>query len=81
MEECIFDLSKVYEGQILKNYKELCTLIGVKPKTGKSKMYQMKEIERYLVLKSAGGNKFLIITWPSTFTASSGKARPFLTYQ
>lgn len=60
MEECIFDLGKVHEGQVVKNYKELCILLGVKPKTGKSKMYQMREIERYLFLKSAGGNKILI---------------------
>lgn len=60
MGDCIFDLSQIKEGQVVKNYKELCALLGIEVKAGKSKMCQMKEIERYLYLKSAGGNKILI---------------------
>lgn len=45
----------VFEGQIFKNYKELCAALGLKPaKGGKSKLLQKKEIERFLDLEKQG---------------------------
>lgn len=41
------DISKLKEGMIIKNYKELCELLGEKTKTGTSKISQIKDFERY----------------------------------
>lgn len=47
------------QGQILKNYKELCEVLEIKVNTGKSKILQLKELERF-VSYSKQGNKFII---------------------
>lgn len=46
-------------GQVLKNYKELCEVLGIEPKTGKSKQLQLKDLERYCKYHKEG-NKFVI---------------------
>jgi uncharacterized protein YqiB (DUF1249 family) len=42
------DLSRLKERMIVKNYKDMCKLLGEEIKTGKSKQYQLKEWKRYL---------------------------------
>lgn len=46
-------------GQVLKNYKELCRVLGIEPKTGKSKQLQLKDLERYSKYHKEG-NKIII---------------------
>lgn len=46
-------------GQVLKNYKELCEILGIEPKTGKSKQLQFKDLERYCKYHKEG-NKIVI---------------------
>lgn len=46
-------------GQVIKNYKELCTLLNEKVKGGDSKKSQLKELERYISYHK-DGNKFVI---------------------
>jgi phenylacetate-coenzyme A ligase PaaK-like adenylate-forming protein len=41
------DLSRLKERMIVKNYKDMCKLLGEEIKTGKSKQYQLKEWKRY----------------------------------
>lgn len=52
-------IEKLKVGQVLKNYKELCKVLGIEPKTGKSKQLQLKELERYLKYHKEG-NKIII---------------------
>lgn len=47
------------QGQVIKNYKELCSLLGLEIKGGKSKEIQIKDIERYCKL-NRDGHKFII---------------------
>ena len=46
-------------GQEIKNYKELCNLLGVEVKTGKSKQLQHKEFDRYFKYEKQG-QKYII---------------------
>lgn len=42
-------IENLKEGQVLKNYKELCEVLGIEPKTsGKSRKLQEQEIQRYI---------------------------------
>ncbi|WIV10526.1 hypothetical protein [Proteiniborus sp. MB09-C3] len=42
---------KLKQGQVIKNYKELCSLLDLEVKDGNSKIAQMKEIERFYKLR------------------------------
>lgn len=53
------DFSNISEGQIFKNYKELCSSLGEEPKTSNPKNAQIKEWERYFRY-SKKGHKFII---------------------
>lgn len=53
------NLEKLTEGMVLKNYKELCEVLGEKIKGGKSKTLQLKELERFIKYRKEG-NKFII---------------------
>lgn len=54
------NLSKFSVGQIIKNYKVFCELLGEEVKSGsKGKQYQMKEWERYFNFTKSG-QKFII---------------------
>lgn len=53
------DLENITEGLIIKNYKELCTLLKELTKTGKSKQLQLNDFERYFNYEKKG-NKFII---------------------
>ena len=46
-------------GMVIKNYKELCSLLGVKTVGGNGKIAQFKELERYVKYHKEG-NKFII---------------------
>lgn len=45
------DISKLTEGLVIKDYKQLCSLIGEKVKSGNSKESQMKELRRWVDLE------------------------------
>ncbi len=47
------------KGQVIKNYKELCKLLGVKPTKGKGRNYHIAEFERYCTYTKQG-HKFII---------------------
>ena len=53
------NILEIKQGQIYKNYKELCEHLGEQPKTGKSKQLQLKDWERYFTYHK-NGNKFVI---------------------
>lgn len=53
------NIENLTKGQIIKNYKELCNLIGEKPLTSNSKKSQLKELERYVSYHNEG-HKFII---------------------
>jgi hypothetical protein len=54
------NLSKLSVGQIIKNYKVFCELLGEEAKSGsKGKQYQMKEWERYFNFTKSG-QKFIM---------------------
>ncbi|KNY24979.1 hypothetical protein [Pseudobacteroides cellulosolvens] len=41
------DKTNITKGQVIKNYKVLCEILGHKVKAGKSKILHMKDLERY----------------------------------
>ena len=54
------DISKLYVGLIIKNYKELCAILGIPVKAStNSKQAQYKEMDRYFKYHKEG-NKFII---------------------
>ena len=54
-------VENLHEGQIIKNYKELCELLEIESKNGgESKKSQLKDIERYIKYEKQG-QKFIII--------------------
>lgn len=46
-------------GQVVKNYKELCTILEIKTTTGTAKISQFKELDRYCTYHK-DGNKIII---------------------
>lgn len=52
-------LKNISEGQVIKNYKGLCSELEVKPKTGKSKQLQLEDFQRYFKY-SKKGHSFII---------------------
>lgn len=52
-------IEKLKVGKVLKNYKELCEVLGIKVTTGTSKMAQFKDLERYCKYHKEG-NKIII---------------------
>lgn len=54
MEFYNMNVETLEEGNVYKNYKELCDSLNIKPKTGNSKISQMKEIQRYCIIKREG---------------------------
>lgn len=53
------NVENLSEGQIVKNYRELCDILNIKVTTGKSKQYQLKELENYCEYDKQG-QKFII---------------------
>lgn len=52
-------LDKIGTGQVVKNYKELCNILEIKPKTGKSKIIQLEKLQELIEFHKEG-NKFVI---------------------
>ncbi|MBS4539796.1 hypothetical protein GOQ27_15080 [Clostridium sp. D2Q-11] len=50
---------KLEEGQVIKNYKQLCNLLDVEPTKGKGRKYHIKEFERYCKYHKTG-HKFIV---------------------
>lgn len=48
------DISKLEVGMRVQNYKELCSIIGEKTKTGNAKVSQIRELERYVSYRKDG---------------------------
>lgn len=53
------DTSKLKVGNVYKNYRHLCNILGIEPKTSNSKLAHLKEWNRYFSYKK-DGNKFII---------------------
>ncbi|HCR83540.1 MAG TPA: hypothetical protein DIW07_09035 [Lachnospiraceae bacterium] len=47
------------QGQVIKNYKELCIILDVEPTKGKGRQFHIREFERYCSYHKEG-NKFII---------------------
>lgn len=52
-------IESLFEGLIIKNYKELCSILEIKVEAGNSKKAQLKELERFIKYHKEG-NKFII---------------------
>lgn len=52
-------IENLSKGLVAKNYKELCTLLGIEPCAGNSKKSQLKELERFISYHKEG-NKFIV---------------------
>lgn len=69
-------VENLYEGQVLKNYKELCNALEIDVKAGKQKKIQINEIERYFEMFRIG-NSYKIMKVrrePLPKTSERGKA-------
>ena len=55
----MININNLQNGQIIKNYKELCTLLEVKPSSGNGKAKQLEELQLYCKYHK-DGNKFII---------------------
>ena len=56
------DLSNIYEGMYIKDYRELCRLLNLEITTGYSKQVQLREISRYMdILKTENNNSYLVL--------------------
>lgn len=53
------EINKLYSGLVVKNYKELCLLLGIEEKKAASKNAQLKEMERYFSF-TRDGHKIII---------------------
>ena len=54
------DTSTLVIGMVIKNYKELCTILNEEAKTGKAKQLQLKNWKRYFDWEK-DGQKFIIV--------------------
>lgn len=54
------NLDNICVGMEVKNYKELCGLLGVKATTGKSKIIQLNDFERYFKFEKRGYKFFIL---------------------
>lgn len=54
------DISKLVIGMVIKNYKELCTILNEETRAGKSKQLQLKNWKRYFDWEK-DGQKFIIV--------------------
>lgn len=47
-------INELYKGQVIKNYRELCGILGQDIKAGKGKQLQLKDFERYFKYHKEG---------------------------
>lgn len=52
-------LENIYEGLVVKSYRQLCELLEIEITGGNSKKAQLKELERFVKYHKEG-NKFII---------------------
>ena len=55
------DTSRLEVGMCVKNYRELCKILGEDPNTGNAKKAQMKNWERYFEIQKVNGSQKLLI--------------------
>lgn len=55
------NIANLYEGQRFKSYRQLCEALEIKPTGGKSKIYHLKELERWIAYHREG-NAYVIDT-------------------
>ncbi len=68
------DVSKLSIGMVIKNYKELCKILGQEIKNGKSKKLQIENFKRYFDFEKSG-QKFIIIDIYDTPLTKDDKRR------
>ena len=56
------DTSLLEIGMVVKNYKEMCKLLGEQPTTGNSKKAQMKNWERYFEITKVKGSQKMMVS-------------------
>lgn len=83
-EKGYMNTTKLKSGDVVKNYKELCMMLGEEIKSGSSKKAQFKEFERYFQYEKQG-QKFLIqnvheTPLPKDDKRKDGNRRVYLTY-
>lgn len=54
LKEVRLNLRNIAKGQLITNYKVLCTLLEIEEKHGNSKLSQLKELERYIKFSKSG---------------------------
>lgn len=54
------NIKNLHEGQLIKNYKELCKILEIEEKSSNSKVAQMKELQTYISYEKKG-HSFKII--------------------
>lgn len=54
------NIKNLYENQIIKNYKELCSILEIKETTGGARQKQLKELSTYCRYEK-NGNKYIIL--------------------
>ena len=55
----VMNIENIKKGMVIKNYKELCKLINIKPTTGEAKQNQLNKLAE-LVEYHKEGNKIII---------------------
>lgn len=78
------DITNLKPGDIISDYKELCTLVQEEIKGGDSKKAQLKEFERYFQYEKHG-RKFLILDvydtpLPKNDKRKDGNRKIYVTY-
>lgn len=53
-------IDKLKEGQVIKNYPELCKVLEIKTTSGGAKINQLKDLKQYVDYDDSQGNKFII---------------------
>jgi hypothetical protein len=48
------NLDTICEGMVIKNYRQLCKILDIEEKTGQSKQYQVKDLQRYFQFSRSG---------------------------
>lgn len=67
------NLQNLHEGQVVKNYKELCRLLEIDEMDGNSKVSQLKEIGRYIEINKKGHSFVVIQIYKNELEKSSNR--------
>lgn len=71
------DVSPLEIGMVVKNYKEMCSILGEEPKSGCSKKSQMKNWERYFEITKVKGSQKMMVSdiYDEPLTVVDGRSR------